>query len=484
MKNKIFTSLRIGVLVAIVLVIIMVPALVAYFFVKTYKESHESSLKSKAEIFAKDLSASYGQYLLSTNQQKNLNYLAQKAIAEEEDVVSVQVFNKDFVEVVATTQSINPDIKFMVDKKAKFDNINERATIVHKFKENTKFFEVVLPIFTLKKIEEISNVGKINSSQLKEVIGAVRIIVSFARSDKEVSRVSRIIVIICIVVIILGLGLSLLMVRIILNPMQDALDKSLQDLSDEKDKLFNNKIHLEGVISKMKIMQEELLESERFSTIGKLAAVLAHELRNPLTSLQNIMFYFSQIKDFSDEESAKMLKMFFEESSRSGRILSDLLDFARLDSIHKTAVYVDEVVHRVMVEACLPKNIEIRENFDRIEAYVDASKLSQALRHLIINAKDSMREGGIIDISVKNSAGFVEIKVKDTGIGIKEGDIKNIWSPFFTTKSKSMGIGLSIVKKIVDLHSGSILVTSEENKGTEFTITFPLFNGDEDKWLI
>jgi signal transduction histidine kinase len=475
MKNKIHTSLRRGILVAIVLVIIVVPALVAYFFVKTYKESHERSLKSKAEIFAKDLSASYGQYLVSTNQQKNLNYLAQKAMAEE-DVVSVQVFNKDFVEVVATTQSINPDIKFMVDKKVKFDNINERVTIVHKFKENTKFFEVMLPIFTLKKIEEISNVDKINSRQLKEVIGAVRIIVSFASSDKEVSRVSRIIVIIYIiyiVVIILGLGLSLLMVRIILNPMQDALDKSLKDLSDEEDKLFNNKIHLEGVISKMKIMQEELLESERVSTIGKLAAVLAHELRNPLTSLQNIMFYFSQIKDFSDEESAKMLKMFFEESSRSGRIISDLLDFARLDSIHKTAVCVDEAVHRVMVEVCLPKNIEIRENFDRIEAYVDASKLSQALRHLIINAKDSMREGGTIDISVKNSAGFVEIKVKDTGIGIKEGDIKNIWSPFFTTKSKSMGIGLSIVKKIVDLHSGSILVTSEENKGTEFTIAFP-----------
>jgi signal transduction histidine kinase len=488
-------------------VIITTCVLLASFFIKVYKGTIENNLKNKAEIFAKDFAVYYG-YCLSINQQKTLNPLAEKAVAEE-DIVSVQVYNKNLVELVAA-KIVKPDTnKSIIDKKIKVDNINETSTVLHEIKD-ARFFEVVVPIFAFNKIadEDISN---LEFNQLKESIGVVRVIVSFESSEKEVTRIKNIVTLISSGVIILGLGLILLLIKIILNPienltvgvhkiskgdlsfnvpdvkikeieyliekfnsMRDILDKTLKDLSNEKDKLFTSKINLEEVLKKMRIMQEELLETEKFSTIGKLAAVLAHELKNPLTSLQNIMFYFSQVKDFSDEESKKMLKMFFEESSRSSRILSDLLDFSRLEKIHKKSVYVDDIVNHAAIVACLPDNIEIKKSFEHVEASIDAPRLNQALGQLIMNAVDSMKNGGTIYMSVKRSSNFVEIKIRDTGFGIKRDDIKNIWIPLFTTKLKCIGIGLAVVKKIIDLHSGSIIVISEENKGTEFTISIPL----------
>jgi signal transduction histidine kinase len=509
MKKKILISLRTEVLLTIAFIIILTCTLLAFFFTKVYKETLENNLKNKTEIFARDLAICYGHYLSSTNQQKTLKHLVEKAMAEE-DIISVQVYNKDFVALTVAKKEKPDTNKFIIDKKVEVDNINETFKAIHDFK-GSRFFEIVSPIFRLNKIADLD---EINSDQVKELVGAIRVVVSFAVIDKEVSQIKNIVIIISSGAIILGLCLSLLLIKIILNPienlvegvhkvsrgdlsfkvpdvkikeieyliekfnsMREVLDKTLKDLSNEKNKLFNAKIHLEELLNKMNVMQEKLLESEKFLTIGKLAAILSHKLKNPLTSLQNIMFYFSQVKDFSDEESTKMLKMFFEESSRSSRILSDLLDFSRLESIHKTSVYIDDIVHHATVEVCLPENIEIKKSFEHVEAAIDAFRLCQALEQLIINAKDSMKDGGIIYISVKRSDNFVEIKIKDTGSGIKKDDIENIWTPLFTTKLKSTGIGLAVVKKIVDLHSGSITVSSEENKGTELTINIPLAGG-------
>ncbi|MDR2437640.1 MAG: hypothetical protein LBD17_06235 [Endomicrobium sp.] len=510
MKKKVLISLKTEVLSIVSFIIILTCVLLASFFIKVYQKTLENNLKNKTEIFAKNLAIYYGHYL-PINQQKTLKHLAEKATAEQ-DIVSVQVYNKDLVELSAA-RTVKGDVnKFIIDKKVEVANINETFTIVHKFKD-ARFFEIVTPIFTFNKTGDgdISNLNKINSDQLKKLIGTIRVVVSFASTEKEVFRIKKDVIMICSGVVILGLCLALLLIKIILNPienlaasvhkvlrgdlsfkvpdvkikeieyliekfnsMREVLDKTLKALSNEKDKLFNAKIHLEEVLNKMNIMQEELLESEKFSTIGKLAAVLAHKLKNPLASLQNIMFYFSEVKDFSDEQSAKMLKMFFEESSKSSKILSDLLDFSRLESIHKTSVYIDDTVHQATVAACLPDNIEIKNSFEHIEVCIDAPRLCQALEQVIMNAKDSMKNGGIIYISVKRCDNFVEIKVKDTGLGIKKDYIENIWAPLFTTKLESIGIGLALVKKIVDLHSGNISVISEENKGTEFTINIPL----------
>jgi two-component system NtrC family sensor kinase len=436
-------------------------------------------------------------------------------VMAEDDVISVQIYNRDSVEIVRSKTIDLYVNEFIADNKVNIDDLRETVTDIHKSEKNTRFFEVLSPIFVYDKLLNIVGTSVSNdetdSRQSKDLIGAVRIIVSFASIDKELTRVSNIVTIISIGIIFFGLGLSLVFVKILLgsleklvvgaqkistgdfsymvpsgnikeieylinafNSMGNNLEKTLKSLSDEKSELIKTKSYLEEVINDMKIMQEKLLDSEKFASIGKLAATLAHEIKNPLASLQNIMFFFSQTKDFSDEKSDKMLKMFFSELNRSNRIISELLTFSRLGNVQKTFAYVDDVIHNVVLTTDLPENIKIEEDFERVEAEIDSSSLIQALEQLIMNAKDSMPKGGTIYISVKCVENFVAIKVKDTGIGIKADILKYIWDPLFTTKLQAAGIGLSIVKKIVDLHFGTATVTSDENKGSEFTINIPL----------
>jgi signal transduction histidine kinase len=481
------------------------------FFIKTYKVNVEDNLKNKAKIFAKDLAASC-LYALSVNQQKTLHYLVERAILKD-DVVSVEIYNKDSGEVIEakiTDAEIN---KIIPDNKIDFNSISETIAVINKSKRNARFFEVLTPIF--KKGEDIFGIrvsnDEINSIKLKEAIGAVRVILSFANTDQKIARTLNTVVLISIVVIIFCLGLSLLLVRIILNPVEKLsisaknmsnnnfsyndplvkieeiehlveafnsieklLDKNLKSLSNEESDIAKTKNKFELVIDKMKVVKKRLLESERFATIERLAAILTYEIKNPLTSLQNIMFFFSQTKNFSDERSVKMIEMFFSEIDRINKILSHLLSFSRVENIQKIDTYVDDVVHSTTVMVNLPKNIEVKENFESVKAEIDSSKLSKALEQLIINARDSMSDGGTIYISVKLCEDFVKIKIKDTGTGINDKIINNIWNPLFTTKLNSMGLGLAIVKKIVELHFGRITVTSKENKGTEFSIDIPV----------
>lgn len=311
------------------------------FFIKTYKVNLEDNLKNKAKIFAKDLAASCLDSL-SVNQQKTLHYHAERAILKD-DVVSVEIYNKDSGEVIEakiTDAEIN---KIIPDNKIDFNSISETTAVINKSKRNARFLEVLTPIF--KKGEDIFGIpasnDEINSIKLKESIGAVRVVLSFANTDQKIASTLNTVVLISIIVIIFCLGLSLLLVRIILNPieklsisvknmsngkfsykdplvkvkeveylveafnsMEKLFDKNLKSLSNEKSELIKTKNNLE-------LVKKELIESERFATIGRLAATLTHEIKNPLTSLQNIMFFFSQTKDFSDEKSVKMIEMFF-----------------------------------------------------------------------------------------------------------------------------------------------------------------------------
>jgi signal transduction histidine kinase len=498
-------SLKTELLFIITFVVGLTSIILTSFFIKTYKSNLEDNLKNKAKIFAKDLVASCSDSL-SVNQYKTLHSLVERAIFKD-DVISAEIYDKDSGEVIEakiTDAEIN---KIISDNKIDFNSIGETTAVINKSKRNARVFEVVTPI--LKEGEDIFAISasndEINSIKLKESIGAVRVTLSFANTDRKIAKTLNIAVLISIVVVIFCLGLSLLLVRIILDPIEKLsisvknmpngkfsykypllkireieylveafnsiekhFDKNLRALSDEKsEELIKMKNNLE-------LVKKELLESERFLTIGSLAATLTHEIKNPLTSLQNIMFFFSQTKDFSDEKSAKMIEMFFAELERINKILSELLSFSILENIQKMDAYVDDIVHSATITVNLPKNIEIKENFEHVKAEIDCSNLSKVLEQLIINARDSMLDGGIIYISVKRCGDFVEIKVKDTGSGINDNILNNIWTPLFTTKLKSMGLGLAIVKKIVELHFGRITVTSEENKGTEFSINIPL----------
>jgi signal transduction histidine kinase len=305
-----FINLKTEVLFIIAFVLIVASIILTSFFIKTYKVNLEDNLKNKAKIFAKDLAASCLDSL-SVNQQKTLHYLAERAILKD-DVVSVAIYNKnsgELIEAKITNAEIN---KIVPDNKIDFNSISETTAVINKSKRDARFFEVVTPIF--KNGEDMLANNEINSIKLKESIGAVRIILSFANTDQKIARTLNIVVLISIVVIIFCLSLSLLLIRIILNPIIKTKDN-------------------------LELVKKEVIESEKFVVLGKLAAVLTHEIKNPLTSLQNIMFFFSQTKGFRDEKSVKMIEMCFADIGRINNILSDLLSFSRLGDIQKTDIY-------------------------------------------------------------------------------------------------------------------------------------------------
>ncbi|MDR1474228.1 MAG: HAMP domain-containing protein [Endomicrobium sp.] len=510
---KIFSRIRLktGILVVIGVSIISTTALLSVFFIKTYRISLEGTLKNRAKILAEELADSCMNVLYS-NEQKTLQYLVE-SVAFEDNVESIQVYNSESIQIVGS-KTINPDIDSLVMDKVNVSNLSH-TTYRYIPKEKSRFYEVISPIFLYDKLINMVGVSvpgdDENSNQSKDLAGALKIIVSFENIDKEIARVASIMIIISVIVIIFGLALSVISSKVLLNSinklvvgvqkmsegnfsyrvssvnieeidllirafnsMGETLERTLESLSKEKKELLKTKEDLERLMTEMRGVQEKLLDSEKFATTGRLAAVLAHELKNPLTSLKNIMYFFSQTKDFSDEKSARMLNTFFSEVDRISRIISELLSFSRLTNIQKSFIYIDEIVISAVFSANLPKNIKIEKDLEHFEAKVDSSRIKQALVHLIGNAKDSMSAGGNIYISVKRFKTFFIIKIKDTGCGIKDSIIKDIWAPLFTTKLQAVGLGLAVVKKIIDLHCGTIEVTSKENKGSEFIINIPV----------
>ncbi|MDR1087295.1 MAG: HAMP domain-containing protein [Endomicrobium sp.] len=507
-------SLKTGILVIIGIVIISTATMLAVFFSKTYKITLEDSLKNKAKVLAEELADS-SMNALYTNQQKTLQYLVESAVFEE-NVESVQVYNSELVEI-AGSKTINPDISSIVMEKVNGNNLS-RTTYKYISKEKSRFYEVIAPIFLYDKFLNIIGIsvpGNEDPDQSKNLIGALKIIVSFENIDKEMARVTSIIIIISVIVIIFGLALSVICSKILLssieklafgakkmaegdlsyrvpsvsikeidslikvfNSMGETLENTLKCLYKEKKDLLETKENLEGLMVEMKEMQGKLLDSEKFATTGRLAAILAHELKNPLTSLKNIMFFFSQIKDFSDEKSVEMLDTFFSEVDRISRIISELLSFSRLTSIQKSFIFIDELASSAVLSVNLPENVKIERDLEHFEAEVDSSRIKQALVQLIGNAKDSMLSGGSIRISAKRLKTFFSIRIKDTGCGIDPNILGNIWDPLFTTKLQAVGLGLAIVKKIVELHSGTITVISEKKKGSEFIVDIPYLRED------
>jgi methyl-accepting chemotaxis protein len=226
-------SLKTGLLFIITFVVSLASIILTSFFIKTCKVNLEDNLKNKVKIFAEDLAVS-SLDSLSVNQQKTLHYLVERAILKD-DVVSVEIYNKnsgEIIEAKITDAEIN---KIIPDNKIDFNSISETTAVINKSKRNARFFEVLTPIF--KKGEDIFGIpasnDEINSIKLKESIGAVRVILSFANTDQRIARTLSTVVLISIIVIIFCLGLSLLLVRIILNPIEK-LSISVKNMSNGK----------------------------------------------------------------------------------------------------------------------------------------------------------------------------------------------------------------------------------------------------------
>jgi PAS domain S-box-containing protein len=223
--------------------------------------------------------------------------------------------------------------------------------------------------------------------------------------------------------------------------------------------------------------QDQLVHRERLAALGELASVVAHEVRNPLGVIFNSLGSLRRMLKL--EGDAKMLlDIVGEEADRLNRMIGDLLDFARPSFPTLRPEALDHVLEDALSAALAQARgrIDVRREVaaDLPLVPVDARLLRQALVNVLLNAVQAMPEGGPLELRARAQGGFAVLEVEDAGPGIPEEVRHRIFEPFFTTKATGTGLGLAVVKRIVDGHRGRIEVSTAPGGGTTFALHLPL----------
>jgi len=229
-------------------------------------------------------------------------------------------------------------------------------------------------------------------------------------------------------------------------------------------------------ITERKRLQEKLLRSEKFAAIGQLAAVVGHELRNPLGVINNSSYFLSRkLKDVADEKVTKHLKIIERKINSANLIISDLLDFARKKPPTLKQTDLNIILTSVLSDSSIPENIKVTTKLGEIAPMLlDQEQIRRVFQNMILNASQAMSESGKLIIQTSKHDNSVEISFKDTGVGIPEENLTKIFTPLFSTKANGVGLGLAICRQIVEGHGGNITVKSKIGKGSTFTVKLPV----------
>ncbi len=234
-------------------------------------------------------------------------------------------------------------------------------------------------------------------------------------------------------------------------------------------------------ITERKKMELQLIQAERLAAVGELAAGVAHEVNNPLGGLQNFVKMMKKEPE-NILQNQEFLDLMSEGLKRIEVIVKQLMAFSRPYSTHMSNHSLNEIVENSLrfvghrIKECGIR-LEKELFLGLPEIYGDADNISQVIINIIVNALDSMPEGGALTIKTGYCdfhPSSIQVAIADTGSGIPEEILNKIFNPFFTTKEMGSGLGLAISKRIVDNHNGSIIVKSNPGEGTTFYVCFPV----------
>ncbi len=230
-------------------------------------------------------------------------------------------------------------------------------------------------------------------------------------------------------------------------------------------------------LSQVKKLEEELRRSERLAALGKMAAGVAHELRNPLSSIKGLALLLRSrfTGKNSDTETADIL---VQEVERLNRSICELLDYARPQKLLKETVDLQQLLQkavsliRIDAEAA---GVEVTSSFQESlpKVLADEDKLNQVFLNLFLNGIQAMEQGGCLTVEAEAAGDMVEIKVSDTGCGVAPESLDRVFDPYYTSKPEGTGLGLAMSAKIVEEHGGSVKLVSQEGQGTSVIVCIP-----------
>jgi len=234
-------------------------------------------------------------------------------------------------------------------------------------------------------------------------------------------------------------------------------------------------------ITEVRRLKKEIVRNQHLASLGSLAAGVAHEIRNPLSSIKGFATYFrDRYRDNPEDE--KTAGIMIQEVDRLNRVISQLLDYARPMTMQRQEVSIQDIIRhalRMIETQAREKGITLQSDLpaEIPAAGIDADRMKQVFLNLYLNALGAMEDGGLLSVVLAELPGeHIRIEIRDTGVGIAPEDLGRIFDPYFTTKPSGTGLGLAIVQKIVDAHGGEIQVESTPGQGTTVTILLPAEN--------
>lgn len=230
-------------------------------------------------------------------------------------------------------------------------------------------------------------------------------------------------------------------------------------------------------ITEFKIMQGQILRNDRLAALGELSTGIAHEIRNPLAIIKAIGQTLK--KELKESEITNELDIIDEEVERANRVIKALMEFGKPSKNEKVEASLNDVIEEVLIitsKYISGHGVDVRFDKGAISAtMLDKEQVKQAFINIIFNAVEAMPNGGNLAVSSKvQDNKWVRVAFADTGTGIEEKDMSKIFNPFFTTKTQGTGLGLALVSRIAEEHSGIINVSSKTGEGTTFEILFPM----------
>ncbi|MBQ1610206.1 MAG: HAMP domain-containing protein [Elusimicrobia bacterium] len=518
MRKKIYFGLSVKFIVIISSIIIFTSIILTWFFVTAQSLLLKNFTENRAIILANSLARSCEHGVLISNRE--LLSSITKNNLKEEDVIYAIIYDDNGI-LLSKENISNEDInRFLssvsVDTKSIKDlGISKLQKNVNVLPNIGEVLDVIVPIVT----KDYSPTIRATGLNQESVIGAARVGITLERINYQIERMTKSIILITLIVVLAGIVMSFFLVKIIVHPIRELMlgtkkiavgnlsyrvplnsndefrelatsfnsmasdmEIHIRELNKEKKELLNLKIafeqrsqELEETLEKVQNIQRDLIKSEKFATIGRLASSVAHELRNPLAAIKNISYFLSKMGAYSDHKSKQMVNMLSSEVLRANKIITDLLDYSRTKKLNKLSVDIVAFINKVIPAVPLPTNIALLTDLEDFDVIMDPDKITQVLINLITNARDAMPpEGGEIKITTRKDDNMCQIYIKDNACGMTEETLSHLFEPLFTTKLKGIGLGLPIVKEIIDAHQGKITVTSTKNVGTTFKIELPL----------
>ena len=262
-----------------------------------------------------------------------------------------------------------------------------------------------------------------------------------------------------------------------------AISASLAIEKSELYKINEEKIlELDIAYRELKKNRDRLIRVEKLAAVGEMSATIAHGIRNPLVAIGGFARRLFK-KENKEGENKKYLQIIVEEIDRLEILLSELLSFIRPQKLQLEKISLNEVVEKslqIFDFEFEKRNVKIEKDLSPVpNLEIDSGQFNRVLQNIFNNAMDAMPKGGKLKIATGMKDSFIRLSISDTGIGIPEEDLENVFHPFFTSKSTGTGLGLAVCNQIISIHNGHISLSRNEGPGMTFNINLPPISRDE-----